>query len=62
MYRSDLMFGGPQQPAFASALVKLGLVKYKDLNGGTPNCVSFTPNVSLIVTRRNHERLGVETN
>ncbi|KAF9513839.1 GMC oxidoreductase [Hydnum rufescens UP504] len=40
----DLMYGGPQQPAFASAMVKLGLKKYKDLNGGTPNCVSFTPN------------------
>lgn len=39
------MYGGPQQLAFASAMVNLGLVKYKDLNGGTPNCVSFTPNV-----------------
>jgi choline dehydrogenase-like flavoprotein len=38
------MYGGPQQPAFAQTMVNLGLVKYKDLNGGTPNCVSFTPN------------------
>ncbi|KAF9517618.1 GMC oxidoreductase [Hydnum rufescens UP504] len=40
---SKLMYGGPQEPAFASVMVKFGLVKYKDLNGGTPNCVSFTP-------------------
>ncbi|KAF8311835.1 alcohol oxidase [Clavulina sp. PMI_390] len=40
----DLMYGGPQQPAFAQTMVNMGLVKYKDLNGGTPNCVSFTPN------------------
>lgn len=43
------MYGGPQQPAFASAMVKLGLAKYKDLNGGTPNCVSFTPDVRRFI-------------
>ena len=47
MRGSDLMYGGPQQKAFASTMVSLGLKKYRDLNGGTPNCVSFTPNVRL---------------
>ena len=44
---SNLMYGGPQQPAFASVMTQFGLVHYKDLNGGTPNCVSFTPNACL---------------
>ncbi|PPQ66234.1 hypothetical protein CVT26_010935 [Gymnopilus dilepis] len=40
----DLMYGGPQQPAFVNTIVGLtGINHYKDLNGGTPNCVSITP-------------------
>lgn len=40
----DAMYGGPQQPAFIDTIVKLtGINRYKDLNGGTPNCVSITP-------------------
>ena len=44
----DLMYGGPQQPAFVNTIVGLtGIKHYKDLNGGTPNCVSITPNVRM---------------
>jgi choline dehydrogenase len=44
----DLMYGGAQQPAFIDTMVKLtGIKHYKDLNGGTPNCVSMTPLVSF---------------
>lgn len=40
----DLMYGGPQQTAFVDTIVNLtGINHYKDLNGGTPNCVSITP-------------------
>ena len=40
----DAMYGGPQQPAFVDTIVNLtGIKHYKDLNGGTPNCVSITP-------------------
>ena len=42
------MYGGPQQKAFSSTVAKFGLVQSKDLNGGAPNCVSFTPDVSSI--------------
>lgn len=42
----DSMFGGPQQPAFISAMTNLTNIKYsKDVNGGEPNCVSITPSV-----------------
>jgi choline dehydrogenase len=38
------MYGGPQQTAFVNTIVGLtGIKHYKDLNGGTPNCVSITP-------------------
>ncbi|KAF8154919.1 glucose oxidase [Crassisporium funariophilum] len=38
------MYGGPQQTAFINTIVGLtGIKRYKDLNGGTPNCVSITP-------------------
>jgi hypothetical protein len=38
------MYGGPQQPAFVDTIVNLTGIKHdKDLNGGTPNCVSITP-------------------
>ncbi|KAL0959214.1 hypothetical protein HGRIS_014493 [Hohenbuehelia grisea] len=40
----DFMYGGPQQTAFIDTIVGLtGIKRYKDLNGGTPNCVSITP-------------------
>lgn len=38
------MYGGPQQTAFVDTIVGLtGINHFKDLNGGTPNCVSITP-------------------
>ncbi|KAF8067051.1 hypothetical protein FPV67DRAFT_1562496 [Lyophyllum atratum] len=38
------MYGGPQQTSFINTIVGLtGIKRYKDLNGGTPNCVSITP-------------------
>ncbi|KAH8111183.1 glucose oxidase [Phellopilus nigrolimitatus] len=41
----DLMYGGPQQPAFASAIQNAtGIALCADLNGGNGNCVSYTPN------------------
>jgi hypothetical protein len=47
----DDMYGGPQQPAFVDTMVKLtGINHYKDLNGGTPNCVSITPLVCFFAT------------
>ena len=51
----DLMYGGPQQGSFVNSTVNLmGIKHYKDLNGGTPNCVSITPLVlpSFDITRR----------
>ncbi|KAF5371366.1 hypothetical protein D9615_009695 [Tricholomella constricta] len=40
----DAMYGGPQQTNFINTIVGLtGIKHYKDLNGGTPNCVSVTP-------------------
>jgi hypothetical protein len=42
------MFGGPQQPAFLNTIVGLtGIQHSPDLNGGSPNCVSMTPLVSM---------------
>ncbi|KAJ6480268.1 hypothetical protein C8R45DRAFT_905815 [Mycena sanguinolenta] len=41
----DAMYGGPQQGDFVNTIVNLtGIAHYQDLNGGTPNCVSITPN------------------
>jgi choline dehydrogenase len=41
------MYGGPQQPAFVQSIQSLtGIAKCKDVNGGRPNCVAYTPNVS----------------
>ncbi|TDL23830.1 alcohol oxidase [Rickenella mellea] len=41
----DLMYGGPQQPAFVNTITNLtGITLSPDLNGGQPNVVSFTPN------------------
>lgn len=46
----DAMYGGPQQTAFVDTIVGLtGINHFKDLNGGTPNCVSITPLASLTV-------------
>ncbi|KAI0762282.1 alcohol oxidase [Fomes fomentarius] len=40
----DAMYGGPHQKAFVDTVVNLtGIKHFKDLNGGTPNCVSMTP-------------------
>ncbi|KAF7980096.1 hypothetical protein HWV62_39910 [Athelia sp. TMB] len=40
----DLMFGGPEQPAFINASVKAsGIVHSQDGNGGAANCVYMTP-------------------
>ncbi|KAF7368744.1 Glucose oxidase [Mycena venus] len=40
----DAMYGGPQQAAFINTITNLtGISHFKDLNGGTPNCVSITP-------------------
>ncbi|KAJ7240404.1 hypothetical protein B0H12DRAFT_1134777 [Mycena haematopus] len=40
----DAMYGGPQQTDFVNTIVNLtGISHFKDLNGGTPNCVSITP-------------------
>ena len=42
------MYGGPQMKAFVDTIVNVtGINHYKDLNGGTPNCVSYTPLVRL---------------
>jgi len=42
------MYGGPQQTNFINTIIGLtGIKRYKDLNGGTPNCVSMTPIVHL---------------
>ena len=49
----DLMYGGPQQPAFINTVVNLtGINHYKDINGGTPNAVSITPLVSFPISMR----------
>ncbi|CEL53703.1 Glucose oxidase OS=Aspergillus niger GN=gox PE=1 SV=1 [Rhizoctonia solani AG-1 IB] len=40
----DQMYGGPQQPAFVQTIKKTHNVSLcPDLNGGAPNCVSYTP-------------------
>ncbi|KAI0668760.1 alcohol oxidase [Trametes maxima] len=40
----DAMYGGPQLLDFANTVVNLtGMPHFRDLNGGTPNCVSITP-------------------
>ena len=44
------MYGGPQQTDFVNTIVSLtGISHFKDLNGGTPNCVSITPLVRIIL-------------
>ncbi|KAJ6555221.1 GMC oxidoreductase-domain-containing protein [Mycena vulgaris] len=56
----DLMYGGPQQPAFIDTIVGLtGISHFKDLNGGTPNCVSITP-LSMDWHRSDHRSSSVE--
>ncbi|QRV78538.1 GMC oxidoreductase [Ceratobasidium sp. AG-Ba] len=40
----DLMYGGPQQPNFVKTIKKTHNVSLcVDMNGGSPNCVSYTP-------------------
>ncbi|KAJ7035136.1 alcohol oxidase [Mycena alexandri] len=56
----DAMYGGPQQPAFVNTIVNLtGISHFKDLNGGTPNCVSITP-LSIDWHRSDHRSSSVE--
>jgi choline dehydrogenase len=56
----DLMYGGPQQPAFIKTIQALtGIARYKDLNGGTPNCVSVTP-LSIDWHRQDHRSSSAE--
>lgn len=58
----DAMYGGPQQSAFVNTIVGLtGINHYKDLNGGTPNCVSITPFVRLLFRYSRHSPDTVET-
>ncbi|KAJ7035122.1 alcohol oxidase [Mycena alexandri] len=53
----DAMYGGPQQPAFVNTI---GCIShFKDLNGGTPNCVSITP-LSIDWHRSDHRSSSVE--
>jgi choline dehydrogenase len=43
----DAMYGGPQQPDFVQSIQGLtGITHSPDLNGGSPNCVAYTPNVN----------------
>lgn len=47
------MYGGPQQPDFVQSIQTLtGITHSSDLNGGSPNCVAYTPNVGIIVISR----------
>ncbi|KAJ7708299.1 hypothetical protein B0H17DRAFT_971830 [Mycena rosella] len=56
----DAMYGGPEQPAFVDTIVNLtGISHFKDLNGGTPNCVSITP-LSLDWHRSDYRSSSVE--
>ncbi|KAJ7732667.1 hypothetical protein B0H16DRAFT_1381392 [Mycena metata] len=56
----DAMYGGPQQPAFVNTIVNLtGISHFKDLNGGTPNCVSITP-LSIDWHRSDYRSSSVE--
>ncbi|KAJ6555178.1 hypothetical protein DFH09DRAFT_1365857 [Mycena vulgaris] len=56
----DLMYGGPQQPAFIDTIVGLtGISHFQDLNGGTPNCVSITP-LSMDWHRSDYRSSSVE--
>ncbi|KAJ7138960.1 hypothetical protein C8R46DRAFT_1361513 [Mycena filopes] len=56
----DAMYGGPQQPAFVDTIVGLtGISHFKDLNGGTPNCVSITP-LSIDWHRSDYRSSSVE--
>lgn len=49
----DAMYGGPHQKAFVDTVVSLtGIKHFKDLNGGTPNCISMTPLVCLRLSCR----------
>lgn len=46
------MYGGPQQFAFENVMTQLGLSKGDDLSGGSPNIVSFAPNVRSCTSRQ----------
>ncbi|KAI0653796.1 alcohol oxidase [Cubamyces menziesii] len=56
----DAMYGGPQMKAFVDTVVNVtGMPHYKDLNGGTPNCVSITP-LSLNWHADDHRSSSIE--
>ncbi|KAI0364915.1 alcohol oxidase [Pilatotrama ljubarskyi] len=56
----DLMYGGPQMKAFVDTVVNVtGMPHYRDLNGGTPNCVSITP-LSLNWHADDHRSSSIE--
>ncbi|KAI0757742.1 alcohol oxidase [Daedaleopsis nitida] len=56
----DAMYGGPQMKAFVDTMVNVtGINHYKDLNGGTPNCVSITP-LSLNWHDSDHRSSSIE--
>lgn len=47
---TDDMFGGPQQGDFLRSVQNVtGIAKCQDVNGGKPNCVSFTPSVGCFI-------------
>ncbi|KAI0353229.1 alcohol oxidase [Trametes cingulata] len=56
----DAMYGGPQLQAFVAAAVNAtGMPHFRDLNGGTPNCVSITP-LSLNWHADDHRSSSIE--
>ncbi|KAI0820577.1 alcohol oxidase [Trametes gibbosa] len=56
----DQMYGGPQMKAFLNAVVNVtGMPHFRDLNGGTPNCVSITP-LSLNWHADDHRSSSIE--
>lgn len=43
---SEDMYGGSQQGDFVKSIQNFtGSAKYPDVNGGSPNCVAYTPNI-----------------
>ncbi|KAH9855720.1 alcohol oxidase [Lenzites betulinus] len=56
----DAMYGGPQMEAFLNTVVNItGMPHFRDLNGGTPNCVSITP-LSLNWHADDHRSSSIE--
>ncbi|KAG9089557.1 hypothetical protein FRC06_001487 [Ceratobasidium sp. 370] len=56
----DLMYGGPQQPNFVKTIKQTHNVDLcPDLNGGSPNCVSYTP-LTIDWHRNDHRSSSAE--